>query len=209
MNKKLNSATKEEIMQAYQSNVISLIHNYRKNSVILDSYDDQTGLLKYVCRFDLGMAEKYNLGFEFRVWNSNKNRKARLRSRIVDMLQSKKAKFLTLTFNDSFFTRGTSEETRRKYIRRFLKEQCERYVANVDYGDKNGREHYHAIVVPKAERVDFAPYCACFDGSRIDSEDIIVSQKSKDSLARYINKLTNHSLKESGRYKRLIFSRGL
>lgn len=75
------------------------------------------------------------------------------------MVGSGNAKFLTLTFNDSFFDRGTSEDTRRKYIRRFLKEQCQEYVANVDYGDKNGREHFHAIVVPKSTRIDYTPYC--------------------------------------------------
>lgn len=209
MNKKLINATKEEIMEAYQSNTISLIHNYRKHSLLFDYMKEDTGELKYVCTFDLQKAEAYNLGFEFRVWKSNRDRRNRLKKRISKMLGSSNAKFLTLTFNDSFFERETSEETRRRYIRRFLKEQCSEYVANVDYGDKNGREHFHAIVIPKSTRIDYAPYCDFFDGSRIYSEDILVSEKSKRSLSLYINKLTNHSLKASGRYKRLIYSRGL
>lgn len=40
-------------MEAYQSNTISLIHNYRKHSLLFDYMEDETGELKYVCTFDL------------------------------------------------------------------------------------------------------------------------------------------------------------
>lgn len=208
MNKTISQASYDEIAFAYKSKVPLLIYNYRKNALVYD-IDNDEGEIKTYCRFSLKMAEKYNLGFEFRVWKSNRDRKRRLKERVRKMIATGCAQFLTLTFNNEFFDRETSEETRRRYIRRFLKEQCKCYVANVDYGEKRNREHYHAVVVPLHERIDYAPYCAFFDGSRIYAETIAINEKSNISISLYINKLTNHALKESGKYKRLIFSRGL
>ena len=54
--------------------------------------------------------------------------------------------FLTLTFNDKTLA-TTSAETRRRYVARFLSNQCPNYVANIDYGGKRGREHYHAVIL--------------------------------------------------------------
>lgn len=209
MNKTIREATKEEVANAYINKVPLLIYNYRKYSLEREINQD-TGEVITFCRFNLPMAKKYNLGFEFRIWQSNKMRKRRLKERVSRIVRSNRAKFLTLTFNNSFLGRETSEETRRRYIRRFLKEQCSEYVANVDYGESEKhthREHYHAIVVPKGERIDYQPYCDFFDGSRIHSEEVKCNEKSNISISLYINKLTNHSLKASGQYKRLIYSR--
>ena len=214
MNKKIKEATKEEIATAYKDKVPLKISNIRyrvykeQNNIFSDM---RTGEVISRNGFNLYIAEKFNKGFEYRIYNSNRSRRLRLETRISRIIRSNKAKFLTLTFNDEFFTRETSEETRRRYISRFLKEQCKEYVANIDYGESEKgthREHYHAIVIPKANYIDYKPYCAFFDNSRIYSEDIKPSKKSNDNLSLYINKLTNHSLKASGQYKRLIYSRG-
>ena len=210
MNKKLKEATKEEIANAYKNQVPLLIWNYRQYSVLTSIervYD--TGVVDYkrICSFNLKMAQNYNMGFEFRIWQSNKMRKERVKKRITEYINTGKAQFVTLTFSPTFFERETSEETRRRYIARFLKEQCEYYVANVDYGEENGREHYHAVIVPKNERIDYKAYNDIFDKSRIYAEDIRVNDKSFDSVSRYISKLTNHALKIKGEYQRLIFSR--
>lgn len=209
MNKTIREATNQEIASLYQSNCISLISRLRKQHYH-GFTDMRTGEVLSRCGFTVHRANKLKLGLEYRVWSSNRARKQRLRERIRKMIVKGNCKFLTLTFNDNFLSRETSPETRRRYIARFLKEQCSEYVANIDFGeraDKTHREHYHAIVIPKATRIDYAPYCAAFDNSRIYSEDIRVSDKDIDCLSRYINKLTNHSLKASGQYKRLIYSR--
>lgn len=211
MNKTIRQATKEEIATAYQNKVPLLIANYRKASLLREiNYD--TGETTSLCRFNLSMANRYNLGFEFRIWKSNRDRKNRLKDRVSKIISNGNAIFLTLTFNDSFLSRDTTEQTRRRYVSRFLKEQCKQYVANIDYGEREDcthREHYHAIVIPKAEKIDFKPYCAFFDGSRIYAEKVLINEKSNISISLYINKLTNHALKTSGKAKRLIYSRGL
>lgn len=212
MNKTIKEATTEEIKNAYNSKVPLLIWNYRQASVItnIDSVSSYGEVFtSKICTFNLKMATKYNLGFEFRIWKSCKDRKERLKKRILRLIETGKAQFLTLTFSPSFFERETSADTRKRYIRRFLKEQCSDYVANIDFGEDNDREHYHAVVVPRSFKIDYKPYCDFFDNSRIYAEDIRVSDnKNRDNLARYLNKLTNHALKDNGHYQRFIYSRG-
>ena len=167
----------------------------------------RTGEINSRVGFNRFAAKKANLGFEYSIWESNKARKLRLSKRVSKIVLSKKAQFLTLTFAPSYFERVPNAETRRTYIRRFLKEQCSDYVANIDFGEDNGREHYHAIVIPKNEFIDYQPYCDTFEKSRIYAEHVKVNGKSVDNISKYINKLTNHALKENGQYKRLIYSR--
>lgn len=213
MNKNIKQASLIEIAQAYKDNVPFVISNIRyrvftkQNNIF---YDMRTGEIISRNGFNIYVAEKFNKGFEYRIYNSNKQRKFRLETRVSRIIRSNNAKFITLTFNDKFLGRDTTPETRRRYIRRFLKEQCSEYVANLDFGESEKhthREHYHALVVPKHTRIDYKPYCAFFDNSRIYSEDVKVNDKSKTSISLYINKLTNHALKKSGQYKRLIYSR--
>lgn len=71
----------------------------------------------------------------------------RTRNKVGQCIIDGNAYFITLTFKDEVLAR-TSEETRRRYVSRFLKGLCDRYVANIDYGGKKGREHYHAIGLP-------------------------------------------------------------
>lgn len=210
MNKKIKEASLEEIKEAYVNKVPSIIANYRYYSRELQGFNED-GVAQFGVRFNRFMAQRYNLGFEFRIWESDNRRKSRLRKRIEKMIMSNRAQFLTLTFNDSFLSRDTSEETRRRYVARFLKEQCIEYVANIDFGVDDRftkREHYHALVVPKNATIDYSAYTHGFDKSRINAKNVKVRDKDSYNIAKYINKLTNHSLKASGRYKRLIYSRG-
>lgn len=52
--------------------------------------------------------------------------------------------FATLTFNSKALTR--KRQTRRVNVARCCKAFSDAYVANIDFGDKQGREHYHAII---------------------------------------------------------------
>lgn len=68
-----------------------------------------------------------------RVNNAFYKRKTRLNAKIKSILDNfSNAIFLTLTFNDLTLN-STNEETRKKYVQRYLKENCIVYVANVDY----------------------------------------------------------------------------
>lgn len=207
MNKTLRDATHEEISYAMKQDAISYIRHLRKSSLTKE-LEDYTGEIVSYCRFTKSMAERYNLGLEFRLWNANKLRNERLKKRVSRLVNTKNAIFLTLTFNDVFLARNVSHQTLRRYMSRFLKEQCCDYVANIDFGKDNYRVHYHALVVPKTQSIDFARYRELFDESNINAKRVKDSERSVDGVGMYINKLTLHALKDNGHYQRLIYSRG-
>ena len=140
--------------------------------------------------------------------NSNYQRKNRLRKRISTQLQASEIKsyFLTLTFKNEVIA-STSAETRRKYVRRFLKRVASDYVANIDFGVDpryTEREHYHAVV-NSPSKIDLSwwqQHCGF-----AFAEKIRYDVASEQRLSKYITKLSNHAVKESATRNHLIYSR--
>ena len=127
-------------------------------------------------------------------------RTARLKERIRDAVESGKAWFITITFNDETLN-NTNEKTRRVYVSRWLKSLTPFYVANIDYGKEKGREHYHAIITldnkpPKTWKYGF-----------IDILKVKTSDNDTKRISKYISKLTNHAIKHTTKSKRIIYSR--
>ena len=111
--------------------------------------------------------------------------------------------FLTLTFNDETL-RDTTDKERRVLVSRYLKSFGCSYVANVDYGKENHREHYHAVI--NTDRIDYSSWhkYGAIDGEKIRNRNI---QSDKTRLAKYICKLSNHAIKETTKRSSLIYSR--
>lgn len=138
-----------------------------------------------------------------RILNANYHRVSRLRSRIESIicgnLNNERSYFVTLTFTNKTLN-TTSKLTRRRYVTRFLKSISKNnYVANIDYGLKNGREHYHCVL-----------RCSFLDPKlwkygRLDYEIINLSSKSVEKLSLYVSKLTNHAIKETTKRSSLIY----
>lgn len=146
---------------------------------------------------DFRNAEKLN--------NSLYQKNKRLKTRIELMLNSSKSVyFATFTLNDNFIE--LKKETLQKYLKRALKRYCPIYVANADYGKRNGRLHFHAVLI-------------CEDVQELKSEwslygfsDFELCKFDNDcsvKMAKYISKLTNHALKDSTKplENKLIYSR--
>ncbi len=130
--------------------------------------------------------------------NATYHRVKRLKKRIEIMLAFNKCQFLTFTFTDKIFA-STSELTRRRYVTRYLDSlNCEDYVANIDFGEENGREHYHAVVAK-----DFFDYTTWSYGN-LDGE---LCNKNAKALGKYVAKLTNHAIKETTKRSSLIYCR--
>lgn len=137
-----------------------------------------------------------------RLSNRNKRRWMRVRSAVRAMLQHSGVCLVTLTFDDETLF-GTNETTRRTYVRKYLSKQSERYIANRDFGKKNGREHYHALVVGT---INFKEWK---HGTANAKKVKVPKDGEKDAVARlskYIDKITNHALKDTA-CDRLIWSR--
>lgn len=130
-------------------------------------------------------------------------RDKRAENYIEQMLWFGSCVFVTLTFRDDVL-KVTSKDTRRKYVLRYLKSQSEYYIANIDYGAKNGREHYHAVVCADTVDVKGWNYGAMKaqkvgggHGGKVDTVRI----------GKYIAKLTHHAIKATTKSSRIIYSR--
>lgn len=152
-----------------------------------------------------------NLGFDVvdtcrKITKARFERVKRCKFRIKGIVFGGYAFFLTLTFNNEILA-STSQETRRRYVSRILKRYCSKYVANIDFGSKNGREHYHAIVECDKESAKMLKNawfrkCGFADFRKIGSKQDDLAKTTK-----YINKLNAHCFKDSVHMHRLIYSR--
>lgn len=126
------------------------------------------------------------------------NRNVRLKKRIAKYLSMGQCLFLTFTFNDTCLN-NTNEQTRRKYVRRWLKDYSSYYIANIDFGSRNEREHYHALI--RVDRVDPTTWK---NNGTINIKRVKPTSDGK-ALAKYISKLTNHAIKETTKRYAIIY----
>ena len=90
--------------------------------------------------------DEFSQGEAQRVIDARKRKKNRYNQRIKEMVASYDTLFfVTLTFTDDVLN-NTSSATRHRYVQRWLNENCFDYLANEDFGSKNGRQHFHAVV---------------------------------------------------------------
>lgn len=152
-------------------------------------------LLEYYmehCPNDLLEAKKIN--------HATYERVKRLKNRIAKLLE-KPCLFLTLTFTNESLS-NTSAITRRRYVTRYLNNFNTEFVGNKDFGKKNGREHYHAVI--QAEKIDYSLWQhGAIKGLRVRLD----KNSTKERLSKYIAKLTNHAIKETTKRSALIYSR--
>jgi len=137
-----------------------------------------------------------------RLNNSRYHRQQRLSKRIETILFNK-SYFLTLTFKNDYVVIPSrhymSPKIMRDKVQRFLKNNFNDYVANIDYGAKNGRIHFHAVA--SATFVDPSKWRY----GNLDFE--IIFTNNNDKLCKYIDKLTNHAIKETTRRNHLLYAR--
>lgn len=137
-----------------------------------------------------------------RINNANNLRVRRLRNRINDFLSNGHDNlFLTLTFNDDTLS-NTTPEQRRKLVVRYLKSFNAQYVANIDYGAKNDREHYHALI--NTSKVDYSVW---HKNGAIKGEIVKIEGSTAICISKYISKLTNHAIKMTTKRQAIIYSR--
>lgn len=166
-----------------ESQKIELIAEY---DTLFDTFDDKMDLNKSLKDYD-----KY------------KHKTFRVRRKILSMMVLGSCSFLTLTFTDDVLN-NTSEDTRRRYVSRFLKSISDNYVANVDYGKENGREHYHAVVL--GTELDMSGWDN-YGFSNCKKVAINDDSTNSSRMSKYIYKLSNHATKQSTQRKKIIYSR--
>lgn len=113
--------------------------------------------------------------------------------------------FVTFTFDDNLINK--CDRTKRDLIKSSLLsfDKDIKFILNIDYGKKTEREHYHCIVATNNNSslsIHLKNTYPCFNKTEL------CNKKSSDlkMLSKYINKLTNHSLKASTKNKRIYFN---
>lgn len=145
-----------------------------------------------------------------RISHAKSERVGRLKRRVFDMVFGYDCLFLTLTFTDESFKR-ISAHNRRIYVKRFLGQFNVPYIANIDFGKKKGREHYHALL--QIDEIDYHLWkYGAINGIKVRNdisfdEDGVITSESVERIARYISKLTNHAIKETTKRCAIMYSR--
>ena len=189
-----------------------------KNTLITSGvYEEFKKLRNVLYAAGLDRSDKLNytrfLGIEetnkcFSIYNSVKQRKNRSKGDILKWVfaiqnipsyKNYKIVFGTLTFTDKVLA-NTSKETRRRYIARFLNKYAVHYKANVDYGEKNHREHYHFIAFIQFD----IPITKWEYGTQHQVREVQLDKDNIEIIKAYLLKLNNHSFKGSTKQEKLI-----
>ena len=73
-----------------------------------------------------------------------RRRKNRAFKKTLEYITNYKCLFITLTFNPKI---KANNETKKKYLKAFLREQTTHYIANADYSKEKKLLHFHAVAV--------------------------------------------------------------
>ena len=110
--------------------------------------------------------------------------------------------FLTFTLNNDHV--NMNKNLLRTYVRRVLNDTSINYVANLDYGEKFGRFHFHAVVLLDTPQ----PWSELWKKrGYVKLERIYINDNAVNKVAKYVSKLSHHGLKNSTRFESLIYSR--
>lgn len=196
--------------EAIKSGAVSTYKDYSRSQYLEHCINDFGDITKL---------EQYNPGYkdyiklyDKEIWkeaerinDASRHRTTRLKQRIRSIIENYDSTFVTLTFTDDTLN-STTFETRSRYVKRYLKSYGVPYVANVDYGKDNEREHYHAVIGTQTLNYKDWNSNGAINGKKI------IKKKNLDSngdlkLAKYITKLTNHAIKETCKRNAIIYSR--
>lgn len=188
-----------------QSGVYQLFLNYKKN-LYLEKKEYNNELMYLEIIPDIEMIKEC-----FKIYKANRQRKYNNWNEIckwyyaITMIPThKKYKMIfgTLNFKEETL-QNTSKITRRRYITRYLNENTFHYIANIDFGEKKGREHYHFIAMVE-DKISIENWLK-YGGGKF--QYIPFTNKDIKAVKNYLLKLNNHSYKESTKQERIIRDR--
>ena len=144
--------------------------------------------------------------FYERILSARYQKNHRIKNRLYYMITHRKyLYFCTFTFDDSFLKKCT--RTKRDLIKASLScfDSDILYILNIDYGKKNEREHYHAIVGTD-NSLDLRNHLKLYYPFFTSCDSINTSSDDIKRLTKYINKLANHTSKDTTANKRVVYN---
>ena len=167
-------------------NLESVVSNLKWNEFLDENderrkYTDQQ--IKIIKSLFFETEEDYKLAEQLA--NNKYQRKKRYRKYIKEIIKEK-SYFVTFTLDEESIKHNITYL--RKRLTEILKKNYKYYIANIDYGKTTERLHFHAIIRTEEPHKKIWKYGF--------SDWLEITIKNDDRLAKYINKLTNHALKD-------------
>lgn len=186
-----------------QKSTIDKLHEVDNYSVKMFDNDSRT-----LSTIDYDMANLIIDGLtknDFRVCYNMRHAETRRKKRLKDYIQwlidNYQCVFLTLTFNDETLKKNKLDSLQQKVCRYLNDATGGLYVANVDYGKKKERIHYHAICPVGLD------YSKWHKNGAIKGKKVVVPNSA--AMGAYIAKFQNHATKETTHNARTIYGKAL
>lgn len=123
--------------------------------------------------------------------HSRRKQKMRVKKRVNVILDCEFSYFMTFTISPE--NEDQKKEIIIRKIRKTLSTAC-LWIANVDYGDQNGRLHFHALVGYDS-KIDYGLIYKKYGFGAVNVEPIF--HINPEAITKYLQKLTLHALKGS------------
>lgn len=140
-----------------------------------------------------------------KILNARYHKVSRIKKRFRYLFENKTYfYFLTFTFDNKYIDK--CERTKKDLIKHCLLEFDKDYyvILNKDFGKKNEREHYHAILGTDSSD-NLLEFLNKNYPCRFHVERILFKGKDFSKLSKYINKLQNHCVKDTTLKTRIYF----
>lgn len=113
--------------------------------------------------------------------------------------------FVTFTFDNDLLK--CCERTQKDYIKKSLLgfDKDIKYILNADYGSQTERLHYHCICATNVDG-NFLEFIRDHYPCRSNVEQINIASDDIKRLSKYINKLSNHCVKDSTKKRRIVYN---
>lgn len=131
---------------------------------------------------------------------------SRIKKRLLYMFTHRKyIYFVTFTFDNETITK--CDRTKLDSIKNSLKSFSSDIliIMNRDFGKRNDREHFHCLVGTDNNSDILQHICSCYK-SRFNVERVSRETKDLKKLSKYINKLTNHCVKDTTHRFRMYYN---
>lgn len=139
-----------------------------------------------------------------RLLNARYSKVSRIKKRFLYLLiHSKNVYFCTFTFDNAHI--DCSDRTKKDYIKHSLfkfDDKC-LIIMNRDFGKNTDREHYHVILGTNNDDDILKNLYYPF---RFNVERVRIDKYSFKKLSKYINKLSNHCIKDSTNRSRIYYN---
>lgn len=172
----------------------------QQNIVNYLNYMNHESLLYYYNGLDIEIPQ-----YVSNILKARYNKVSRIKDHFLYIITRRKyVFFLTFTFNDDYINK--CDRTKKDLIKHCLNDIDDSlYILNIDYGEKNEREHYHCILGTDfdfSNSIYFDLTYPCFSYC----ERISLKSNDVKKVSKYINKLSNHAAKSSTGYNRIYYN---